>query len=265
MKTKLDPFMSRLSPAQLEVLSGIRARNKARFGDDAFRMEGGGDGGGEGGDGGDGGAGDGGAGGEGEGGSGDAGDKGGDGDKGGEAENVSDLPAWAQKALKTAREDAGKARTDAKKTAAEEAQTAVLTKVLEGLGIKGTKAPTLADVQAELDKAKGEGGQTAAELNQTRVELAVYRVASKAGGDPDALLDSRGFLAAVKDLDPTDKNFTTRVTDAIKDAVKNNPKLKASQAGAGSSSADHGAGGSGEQGQRKAKGLTGAVGSHYGS
>lgn len=61
----------------------------------------------------------------------------------------------------------------------------------------------------------------------TRVELAVYRMAAKAGADPDALLDSRSFLDAVKDLDPSAETFADSVKAAISEAVKGNERLKA--------------------------------------
>lgn len=180
-------------------------------------------------------------------------------------EKIEDLPDWAQKVIKDARADAGKARTDAKKTAAEEASAATLTKVLEALGVKGNKTPTLEEVQQELDKVKNENGSKDTTLTETRIELAVYRGAGKAGGDPDALLDSRTFLEKAKALDINAKDFNDKLTEAIKAAVKDNPKLKAGQASAGSSSADHGAGGSGEGGQRKPVSLDQAVGGHYGT
>lgn len=180
-------------------------------------------------------------------------------------EKVEDLPDWAQKVIKDARADAGKARTTAKAEAAEEASKKILSDVLTALGVKGNKTPTLEEVQAELEKLRNENGSKDGDLNQTKVELAVYRIASKAGGDPDALLDSRTFLAEVKDLDPSAKDFSDKVTAAIKTAVKDNPKLKASRVGAGSSSADHGSGGSGEGTERKPKPLSDAVSGHYGT
>jgi len=57
------------------------------------------------------------------------------------------------------------------------------------------------------------------------VELAVYKTASKHGGDPDALLDSRGFAQAIAKLDPASDSFGADVEKAIKAAVEANPKL----------------------------------------
>lgn len=62
---------------------------------------------------------------------------------------------------------------------------------------------------------------------QTRIELAVYRAAAAHGGDPDALLDSRGFMTSAHALDPAADSFTQDVAAAIKAAVEANPKLRA--------------------------------------
>jgi hypothetical protein len=235
------------------TLDEIMARNRARFGHDAFRMEGdGGDGGGAGDSGGDGDTGD-------QGGA-DAGDAGDDSKKAGDdaktaAGKVEDLPDWAQKLIKDTRGEAAEHRTKA--TAAERKLTDQLDGIAKALGLKEDEKTDPAKLASELTKAQDQARQTA-------VELAVYRSSAKHQGDPDALLDSRGFLAKLADLDPTDAKFAAKVETAIKDAVKDNPKLKATQA-AGSSSADHGAGGSGEQQKRTPKTLTDAVSAHYGA
>ena len=251
-------------PAFAEQAQQMLARAQAQFGHDVFRMEGGGDGGDGGGDGGSGDGGDSGDGGsgEGEGGAGDSGDEGADkGDKGTKDQKVEDLPDWAQKLIKDARADAGKSRTTAKAQAAQEARDQLVKDLGKALGlVKDDEKLTPEQLAKQVSEAKDAA-------KQARVELAVYRGAGKkdVGADPDALLDSRGFLAKLADLDPDAKDFDAKVATAMKDAVKNNPKLKASQAGAGSSSVDHGSGGSGEKTQRKSKGLAGAVGGHYGT
>lgn len=66
-----------------------------------------------------------------------------------------------------------------------------------------------------------------AETRQARVELAVYRAAAQHGADPDAVLDSRSFQAAVADLDPSAPDFETRVNTALAAAVQTNPRLRA--------------------------------------
>ncbi|MFI9824421.1 hypothetical protein ACIHFC_28815 [Streptomyces sp. NPDC052013] len=131
--------------------------------------------------------------------------------------------ARLQKELKTANADAAKARTNAKKQAADEARTQIVQELGKALGlIKDDKdtPPDPAALTAQIEKA------TAAH-RETAVELAVYRGASKYGADPDALTDSRAFLRSIKDLDPSDEGFAKAVSAAIKKAVDDNPKLKA--------------------------------------
>ncbi len=171
------------------------------------------------------------------------------------AGKVEDLPDWAQKIIKDTRGEAAENRTKA--TAAETKLTEQLDGIAKALGLKGEDKADPAELAKQLEQQRSAAKQSA-------IELAVYRTAGKNQGDPDALLDSRGFLAKLTDLDPTAKDFAGKVETAIKDAVTENPKLKATQA-AGSSSADHGAGGSGEQGKRTPKSLADAAASHYGA
>ncbi|MDT0567911.1 hypothetical protein RM704_10585 [Streptomyces sp. DSM 3412] len=130
--------------------------------------------------------------------------------------------ARLQKELKTANADAAKARTTAKKNAADEARTEIVQELGKALGlIKDDKdtPPDPAALTARIEQA------TAAH-RETAVELAVYRGAAKHGADPDALTDSRAFLASIKGLDPSDEGFAKAVQAAIKKAVDDNPKLK---------------------------------------
>lgn len=150
------------------------------------------------------------------------------------SEKVEDLPDWAQTLIKNTRGEAAEHRTKA--TAAEKKLTEQLDGIAKALGLKGEEKTDPAKLQQQLD-------QTQQQAKTAAVELAVYKTASKHQGDPDALLDSRGFLAKLTDLDPADAKFQDKVDAAIKAAVDENPKLKATQAAA-SSSADH-AGGSG--------------------
>ncbi|MCD7440243.1 hypothetical protein K4B79_18690 [Streptomyces lincolnensis] len=151
--------------------------------------------------------------------------------------------ARLQKELKSANADAAKARTTAKKTAADEARSEVVKELGKALGmIKDDKEtpPDPAALMAQVEKA------TAAH-RETSVELAVYRGASKYGADPDALTDSRAFLSSIKGLDPSDEGFAKAVNAAIKKAVDDNPKLKVATAPARTTSDfNGGAGGSSE-------------------
>lgn len=171
-----------------------------------------------------------------------------------EAQKVEDLPDWAQKVIRDTRKEAGDHRTKAND--AETKHQQVLDGIAKALGVKnddGEQTPDAdkltADLQASQDTAR-----------QRAVELAVYRTASKHDGDPDALLDSRKFADAVKGLDPDADGFGTKVADAIKKAVADNPKLKASQAPAASGAQF--TGGSGE-GSKQSKSLSDAVAARY--
>lgn len=158
---------------------------------------------------------------------------------------VESLPAAAQKMIADLRKADGDERV-AKK------QLEAITKALNP-NAKGDDKPTAEQLTKQLTER-----DTAAKQAQT--ELAVYKLAGKAGADADALLDSRAFLAKIAELDHTD---TAKVTKAITDAITDNPKLKSVRV-AGSSAAD-GAGGSGEQRTKKSMSLAEATASHYGT
>ncbi|MER6236534.1 hypothetical protein ABT185_10770 [Streptomyces clavifer] len=103
-------------------------------------------------------------------------------------------------------------------------QSALLAQLAEKAGIK------LDDGKPDPDKLTQQLTATQGKARQSAVELAVYRAASKHAADPDALLDSRGFLKQVDDLDPDSDDFAMRVGDAIKAAVDSNPKLQTAPA-----------------------------------
>ncbi|MCI3240285.1 hypothetical protein [Streptomyces spinosisporus] len=131
--------------------------------------------------------------------------------------------ARLQKELKAANGEAAKARTGAKKAAADEARAEIMKELGKVLGLvedDDKTPPDPAALKAQIESA------TAAH-RETAVELAVYRGASKYGADPDALTDSRAFLKSIADLDPTADGFAKKVDAAIKSAVADNPKLKA--------------------------------------
>lgn len=87
--------------------------------------------------------------------------------------------------------------------------------IAKALGLKEDEKPDPAKLTEQLTKEQ----QTAREA---QVQLAVYRNAADAGGDPSALLDSASFLASLKDVDPTDAQA---VQAAIKAAVEASPRL----------------------------------------
>ncbi len=171
------------------------------------------------------------------------------------AKRVDQLPPWAQDLYKNLRAENAGWRTklqEAQKTADEatakqgptpeevtaQAQAEFAQKIGKALGLITEEEKQL-DPQQMIEKLTSERDTTAKERDQEQdrhrralIELAVHRASTKSGADPDALLDSRSFVKAVRDLNPDDKDFSTQVTDAIQVAVENNPKFKAaSQAG----------------------------------
>ncbi len=145
-------------------------------------------------------------------------------------------PDRAARAIAAARD--GEKRAKEAKKAADDRLAAVLKAA--GLTPDGKTDPA-----EQLKAAAAERDKAVARARDTAVELAVYKSAAKSGADPDAILDSRGFLSSVAELDPDAADFADKVTAAIKAAVKANPKLSATAAqGAGKQGADHnGAGG----------------------
>jgi hypothetical protein len=120
--------------------------------------------------------------------------------------------------LAEARSDAAKARTIGKQTAAQEAEAALLGKLTKALGLARDQAPDPEKLAADLTTAREEH-------RSTLVELQVLKLAGAEGGDPGALLDSRTFLASIKDLDPKSEGFAGSLKAAVSQAVKENPKL----------------------------------------
>ncbi|MEU3712912.1 hypothetical protein [Streptomyces catenulae] len=139
----------------------------------------------------------------------------------GQDEAPSATIARLEQQLAAARRDAGKSRVTAKQTAADEARAELAQQIGRALGLVQDDAPP---DPAALTQQLATEQQHA---RQTAVELAVFRTARDAGGDPDALLDSRAFAAALADVDPTD---TAAVRAAVEAAVAANPKLAAQRA-----------------------------------
>ncbi len=153
-------------------------------------------------------------------------------------------PDRAKRAIAAAREAEKKAKADA---AAAKARTDAILKAA------GLTADGKTDPEAALKETAAKAEAATAKARSAAIELAVYKRAGKAGGDPDALLDSRRFLSAIADLDPDSADFGDKVASAIAAAVKANPKLAAGTTSQGSrgparQGADHsGSGGSSKQ------------------
>ncbi|GAA2895480.1 hypothetical protein [Nonomuraea rubra] len=188
-----------------------------------------------------------------------------------DAKRVDQLPTWAQKLIKDTRAEAADWRSklkDAQKTAdeatakqgpspeeiTEKVKTDFAQQIAKALGL-AAEEETPIDPQKVIETLTAERDTTAKERDSERerhrralIELAVHRASQKVGADPDALLDSRSFLKAVRDMDPDADDFSTSLTETIQTAVENNPKFKAAtQAGPPARSGGEFTGGPGER------------------
>ena len=130
-------------------------------------------------------------------------------------------PEAAKAEIERLRKENGAARTNAKAQAADEARTELANTIGKALGLVEDETIDPAKLTESLTTSQ-------AEAKQARVELAVFRNAGPAGGDPSALLDSSSFLKSLDAIDPAD---TAAVEAAIKSAVEANPRLGAAPAG----------------------------------
>ncbi len=153
----------------------------------------------------------------------------------------SEVPDWAKDPTKAyaevqaARDDAAKARQrneDALAAAVEaatqkatrEATEALTTQFGQALGLVPKDGEAPADPAQLEQQYKDQVAKEQRETRRVQVELAVYRNATAAGADGDALLDSASFLASLEKVDPTDSEA---VQEAIKAAVEKNKRLAA--------------------------------------
>ncbi|MGW9041244.1 hypothetical protein ACWGQL_01560 [Streptomyces lydicus] len=139
-----------------------------------------------------------------------------------QGEDAAATIARLESELSAARSEAGKQRVTAKQKAADDAVQQLTQNIGKALGLIND------DEQATPEQLTQQLTAAQTQARQTAVELAVYRHAVTAGGDADALLDSRTFAASLDGLDPTD---TAAVQAAIEAAVTANPKLAAAATG----------------------------------
>lgn len=126
-------------------------------------------------------------------------------------------PAAAEAEIKRLRAENGAARTNAKAQAAEEARKELAASIGKLLDPEATEPTDPAALAEQVTTSQ-------AEAKQARVELAVFRNAASAGGDPAALLDSSSFLKSLDAIDPSD---SAAITAAIQSAVAANARLGA--------------------------------------
>lgn len=132
-----------------------------------------------------------------------------------------DDPAAARAEIEKLRRENGSERVNAKKTAAEEARAALTQEFGKILGLVKDDAPvTPENLTAQLTEAQATAAQTAR-------EFAIYKAATAAKADPQALLDSVTFRNTVAQIDPTD---TAALAAAISEATTSNPRFKVTQA-----------------------------------
>lgn len=145
-------------------------------------------------------------------------------------QRLEDLPPWAQKVVKDARAGEAKARTDAKTQAAteaaEQARNELAQKIGKALGLVKDGDQEQAD-PAQLTQQLTKMADTNKAL---AVELAVWKAAKKAGANAQALTDSRSFLDRITKLDPAADDFDTKLRDAVKKAIDDNPQYREGQA-----------------------------------
>ncbi|GAA2327491.1 hypothetical protein [Dactylosporangium salmoneum] len=159
-------------------------------------------------------------------------------------------PDRAARALQSAR--------DGEKTAKAEAKAANdrLAGVLKALG-RNPDGSEATDPEAAASQLTTRAEQAEAAAWRAGVQLAVHRLAGKAGANPDALLDSMSFIDSLDDLleaDTDSDEFRTAVKAKIEAAVARNPNLKAATS---NSTGRLGAvaGGSGGSGEGRPKSL----------
>jgi hypothetical protein len=126
-------------------------------------------------------------------------------------------------------------RANQHKTAAEQAAAELkaekdrVAAILKAAGIGDNEDPAEAAKRTatERDEAMTRAEKAEAEAKALRAERYAEKAARKAGADVDLLLDSRGFEAALRKLDPTSDTFEADVKAAVDEALAANPRLKA--------------------------------------
>ena len=133
--------------------------------------------------------------------------------------DVASLPDWAQKVIRETREEAATNRTKVRELT--DAQQASMDAIAKALGLKPEDDPAKAaqTAAAERDTERAARAELA-------IENAVLRMAHKNAADPEALTDSRSFMAKMATLDPAADDFAAKVDAAIAAAVEANPALK---------------------------------------
>lgn len=123
-----------------------------------------------------------------------------------------DTRSYVLETVKTARNEAKNLRDRVK--SADDVRAELIATIAKATGIEQAP-PDPAALTQQLE------AQTSA-TRQASLELAVYRAAASAGGDPNALLDSVSFVKSLDGLDPSDSDAVIAKVTA---AVAANPAL----------------------------------------
>lgn len=109
---------------------------------------------------------------------------------------------------------------------------AQIARVLAAVGL-GTDGKPLPKDPAELEQAVS---KTTAELNETRQDNIVLRLAPGLDADPDKLMDRVKFVTALRKLDATDREG---IAELVTKTVNEDPSLKANATGSSSGGQGH--------------------------
>lgn len=132
-----------------------------------------------------------------------------------DTQDVSSLPDWAQKLIRNARAEAGKARMRAKEAAAAEARQQLLADISKMLGLSEDAEPTIDDLKQQLEERQQLIDELRANQTEHMYQNFVRSAAGDLGADADALLDSTSFREAVQE--ELDEEFTDEdLADAVK-------------------------------------------------
>lgn len=120
--------------------------------------------------------------------------------------------------IKRLRQENARDRTNAKQTAAQEAETNLVNRLAAALGFgddDGDNTPSADDLQTQLE-------QSQQAQRQRDVEFAAWRAAAKADVDPEVLLNQVSFQKRIADLDPSADTFSNDLNQAIEAERKEN-------------------------------------------
>lgn len=129
--------------------------------------------------------------------------------------------------IKRLRAENASARVDAKKQAADDAKKSLAQDIGKALGLVEDENLDPEKLKSAAAESQAAHAETETKLNAAEIQIEVFKLAwTKASdGDPVALVDSREFINATKDIDPSADDFSDQVSKAVSKAVEKNPRL----------------------------------------